>query len=123
MTLRRQLLLIALVHVLVVLAAWDGYRIGYKRGLGERLRPQASIQEESQVEILHWRGEWKKYTTYSKGDVVKDSHGHGLIFVAMETNKNDDPMPSTYHEKSPWTIISSDLVLQREKWDANWRLN
>lgn len=32
MTLRRQLLLLLLVHLALALAAWDGYRLGLRRG-------------------------------------------------------------------------------------------
>ena len=35
MTLRKQLLLLLLVHLIVALAAWDGYRIGLRRGRAE----------------------------------------------------------------------------------------
>lgn len=43
MTLRRQLLLLLLVHLAIALALWDGYRLGLRRGRAERLTPQTKI--------------------------------------------------------------------------------
>lgn len=76
MTLRRQLLLLLLVHLLVALAAWDGYRLGLKRGRAERLTPQTNIE----------------------------------VIVPPKVT----PPPHVYVEPAP---------LERERWDANWRLN
>ena len=47
MTLRRQLLLLLLIHLALGLAAWDGYRIGYHKSRGETLTPHTSIEIEN----------------------------------------------------------------------------
>lgn len=43
MTLKKQLLLLLLIHLFAALAAWDGYRIGLRRGRAEG-GPQIYIQ-------------------------------------------------------------------------------
>lgn len=64
MTIRRQILLLLLIHLCLALALWDGYRIGYKRGLAVRLEPQTSIvvdptpPGEAQQDDLPGRESW-----------------------------------------------------------------
>ena len=54
MTLRRQLLLLLLVHIMVALAAWDGYRIGLKRGRAESRQVHPRVQPERSQDA-NWR--------------------------------------------------------------------
>lgn len=39
--------ILLLVHLFVVVAFWDGYRLGLKRGRAERLTPQTRIEIEN----------------------------------------------------------------------------
>ena len=54
MTLRRQLLLLLLVHIMVALAAWDGYRLGLRRGRAESRQVRQRVQPERSQDA-NWR--------------------------------------------------------------------
>lgn len=120
MTLRKQLLILLLVHLFAALAAWDGYRIGLKRGRAERLMPQNRIEVERNQGLIRWRGDWRKDVTYLVNDTVQDPDSN-IVYIAVEQNRNLVPKD----HPTVWLVMSkpNPSPLERERWDANWRLN
>lgn len=97
MTLKKQLLLLLLIHLFAALAAWDGYRIGYRKGLAEipKIRTTPTYDDAF------------KNRGY---DFYVCSNGHETWYSATLDCKH---------------VISDPYKSQRgrERWDANWRLN
>ncbi len=120
MTLRRQLLRIALWSLTIALGLWGDYCWGLKQGRAASLTPRTKIEIENQG-MITWRGEWRKDFDYKINDAVMDKD-HKITYLAVKPSRNVPPDPA---KSEPWVRMTppDPPAPPPERTDANWRGN